>query len=226
MTQRDDGLAVRHSEDNRGYRHAEGLVETTVICAPDWHDEPITLRFWHPSIAARFKSALVDPMNLTISGDSQWRRTTERVARRLKPIGFTSVTKTEMDEALETMRKSGGHACVSREAVLGEYGAMVSIDGTVGSVFDLAALSADYEAYLAASPALASQVLRELERLAPMRFADFNFDTVEVERIAGSEVKRRPGSLARCGLLLGYPVATTAAMILADHGLPGGYSED
>jgi hypothetical protein len=213
---------VGHFDGSRTYRDAPGLVETTVVCEDDWSKEVVTLRFWHPPVAARFSSPLVDPTNLAISGDSHWRRIVERVARRLKPIGFVSGNRVEMRQALDLVRNSGGHGRITYDGE--RCGVVVTIAGTVGSTFDLAALSADYETYLAAAPALAVEVASELERLSPLFFADFDFRGVEVEHGPGSGDKPRPGSLARCGLLLGYPVATTAALILGDHDLPGGYT--
>ncbi len=214
-----------HFDGSRIYRDGPGLVETKVVCDDDWSNEVVTLRFWHPAITARFSSPLVDPINLAISGDSHWRRTSERVARRLKAIGSVSGRRKEIEQALEVVRASGGHGRVIFEGIGDKhYGAVVTISGTVGSTFDLAALAADYQAYLAAAPALAAEVVSELERLSPLFFGDFDFEDVEVEFIPGSGNKRRPGSLARCGLLLGYPVATTAALILGDHDLPGGHT--
>jgi hypothetical protein len=173
-------------------------------------DDEGTLQFWHPRITARFSSPLVDPINLAISGDSHWRRITNRVARRLKAIGTVSGTRKELEQAMKVVRRSGGHGDVFFHVAEHDQGAaMITIAGTVGATFDLPALAADYEAYLAAAPALAAEVARELERLSPLSFAELDWLGVRVEMPPET---RRAGSLARCGLLLGYPIATTAAL--------------
>jgi len=125
-----------HSDGSRIYRDAPGLVETTVVCDDDWSNEPVTLRFWHPPVTARFSSPLVDPTNLAISGDSHWRRIVERVARRHKPIGFVDGSRSEMEQALDVVRNSGGHGRLGHDDDYCEL--VVSIAGTVGSTFDTA----------------------------------------------------------------------------------------
>lgn len=214
-----------HFDGSRIYREAPGLVETAVVCDHDTRRETVTLRFWHPSVTERFSSQLVDPINLAISGDERWERITRRVARRLKPIGFIGGSRSEVEQAIALVHTSGGHGRIAYQvAGCDAFEAIITINGTVGSVFDLAALIADYQDYLAAGPRLAADVANELQRLSPQAFTDFDFNRVEAEWTSTPN-QRRPGSLARCGLLLGYPVATTAALILGDHGLPGGYTQ-
>jgi hypothetical protein len=104
------------------------------------------MRFWHPRITARFSSPLVNQTNLAISGDSHWLRIGRRVARRVKPIGSINGSRPEMEKALEVVRNGGGHGRIVREFSDDVYLALIAIDGTVGSTFDLAALVADYEA--------------------------------------------------------------------------------
>lgn len=210
-------------DGSRIYRHGPGLAETAVELSSDWHPDPLTLRFWHPRIEARFRSPLVDPLNLAISGDGGWQRVAERVARRLKPIGFVdSRDEREMEKACRQVEVVGGTGKLIHYQS-GGTGAMLAVAGTVGESFDLDALTADYGDYLAADPTLAADVREELARLASLDFSSFDFGRVEVEFLPGTGV-RRAGSLARCGLLLGYPIASTAALILGDHGLPGGYT--
>lgn len=215
---------VGYFDGSRIYRHGPNLAETTVKLVSDWRQGEITLRFWHPRIEARFHSPLVDPFNLAISGDASWHRVAERVSERLKPIGFVdSRDQNEMEEACRQVKAAGATGRLIHYRT-GGTGAMLAVSGTIGDSFDLSALAADYADYLALDPALADDVAAELERLAPLEFSSFDFGRVEVEFLPGEGLKRRAGSLARCGLLLGYPIASTAALILGDHGLPGGYT--
>jgi hypothetical protein len=214
-------------DGSRTYVSGPGLEETVIVMAPDWQAE-YPLSFWHPRIKPRFQSELVNDLNLATSGDSRTLRPAVRVAERLKPITFTgSGDLGEVAAAARLIEESGGQVEVDGGHLAG------GIAGTVGQTFDLDALYADYEDYLAASltvfPDLLPAIQDELERLAPLAFADLlEFGLVEVSfrkaPVAGRPFSRTPASLVRCGLLLGYPIASTAALILGDHGLPGGYT--
>lgn len=202
----------------------QGLVETIVRIESDWRPDSFVLSFWHPQLRSRFSSPLVDAVNLTIAGDSGWKRTAGRVAERLKPIGFVDGELAEMEKAAALVEAAGGHSLIRRARAYGETFAFctLTVDGVIGESFDLQALALDYHDYLATGTGLAEQIERELARLAPLRFSDFfAFGDVEVSSRNGV---RDPGSLARCGLLLGYPVETTAALILSDHRLPSGHT--
>jgi hypothetical protein len=125
-----------------------------------------------------------------------------------------------MEEAAKVVGAAGGHARLRSGD--GAFFAALGRGGVVGKEFDLDALATDYSGYLAAAPTLMPPIEAELERLARLAFADLlEFDLVEVEWKDG---RRRPETVVRCGLLLGFPPATSAALILGDHRLPGGYT--
>jgi hypothetical protein len=81
------------------------------------------------------------------------------------------------------------------------------IPGVVGRQLDLDALVADYRELTAeAGPLVGGQIAAELRRIGRRAFADcLSFRDVDSDLT--------PAGWARCGLLLGYPVETTAAII-------------
>ena len=192
----------------------------------------------------RFQSPMVNIRNKEISESSHRdREVCERVAARLKPMAVQHATRSTMEEMCRTVVRSGGAAsvCLGYDPGTDHRLFMVAVDGVIDQTFDLDALRDDYDDYLSDAPGdLRKEIREELDRLAPMRFADLlDWYDVEVEflrpRVVSFEVwlkeqpvpawpVRCPGSLARCGLLLGYPIETTDALIRQDQGLkPGSY---
>jgi hypothetical protein len=212
-----------HYDGSRIFVPGNDLDCLEVELCSDWRPEPELLKFWHPHIEARFSSPLVASENLAISGDGEWQRIAGRVARRLKPIGFVDGPRQEMQKAAALVEEAGGLAYRERNKYNDARDACtLTIAGTIGGTFNLDALIADYHDYLAVDPELATQVEKELRRLSPLYFADFfEFGDVEVVFV---DHARLAGSLARCGLLLGYPIESTVALILSDYGLPGGHT--
>jgi hypothetical protein len=104
---------------------------------------------------------------------------------------------------------------------------VIAVPGIVGELFDLAALKSDYEQYLlplddVRRTGALDAITAELDRLAPLHTRELSsfLDHIEVCVHAGpgsTDEKRAEHAAAyvRCGLLLGYPPCTTAAMILA-----------
>jgi hypothetical protein len=104
---------------------------------------------------------------------------------------------------------------------------VIAVPGIVGELFDLAALKDDYGRYLlplddARRTGALDAIAAELDRLASLHTRGLSsfLDHIEVRVHAGpesSDQKRaeHAADYARCGLLLGYPPCTTAAMILA-----------
>jgi hypothetical protein len=183
-------------------------------------------RYRSPTIRAAFKSRLVNRRNYELSSAYNEAGQALRVVAGLKPTAFLSGSHGEMRDAAYAIRAAGGHARVeqfkSKRAV---YFCSATIAGRVGEAFDMDALTADYRAYLRRAPKAALlDVERELRLIAARPFSAFlDFSKVEVERRYWKNPARpdpgRPGSWARCGLLLGYPVPTTVANILQDLGL-------
>jgi|GEM_PF-4156159 len=207
-------------DGSRTFTPGEGLEETVVILASDWDvEKPVS--FWHPAITPSFSSPMCNAENLAIAGDSGWQRIASRVAAGLKPIGFVdSDDRAAVDQAARLVEKAGGTVRIKR--CEGVYFGNLGQSGTIREAFDLDALLADYVGYLAAAPDLIPPIALELERLAPLAFTNLlDFGLVEVE---WQNRRRLPETVVRCGLLLGYPPQTSAALILGDHGLPGGFT--
>jgi hypothetical protein len=189
----------------------DGLVPTVTRCpaADEWR----SITFYAPRIRARFASPMVNRQNFGFSSVDGW--CMRRVAAGRKPICFTcSYRKTWVDR----VEAAGG--TVRAERVPWGRARLLSatLGGRIGEVFDIPALTADYDAYLAdVSRGVRSAIAAELLRIASMDLTAF----LEFEVTGGQ--RRMAASLARCGLLLGYPVASTAALIRVDLGLPGGH---
>lgn len=150
----------------------------------------------------RFRSPLVNERNLALSGDAAWQPLLTRVIDRLKPIAFVdSWAPADMVDAV-------GRAIAAGCPVQWSPGCCaVGIPGVIRRELDLGALAADYiELTAPAGPAAGEQIAVELRRIGVRAFADcLSFDDVESDGT--------PAGLARCGLLLGYPIESTAAWI-------------
>lgn len=158
------------------------------------------------SHAPRFAHPMVNARNLYANSRMSEREIAQRVADRLKPIGFAMGRRNAAIVA-----KVGG---IANEWADGMFG--LTLGGRIGEVFDLDALLADYEAWLADAPRTLGLVEGELQYLADYDLADFaDFCVIE-------DHKRPIVTLVRCGLLLGYPVDSTVALIRQRVGLSGG----
>ena len=92
--------------------------------------------------------------------------------------------------------------------------------GRVGERFDLGALIADYNAYFLFHPEVSAAIEEELDKLSRRDISSF-LDFRSVEADVWRDEKRTGPEYARCGLLLGYPVWSTVAIIGKRLGLPG-----
>lgn len=211
-------------------------IERIYIDAPNlertdiwWRGETRPCSFWAPKITSMFSHPMVNPDNLVLGCNDA--KALGFVLERLKPIGFIN----DFDVQTVTMWRqdvldAGGY---SRFWAYGDPRLIgITMGGLIGEMFDLSALMADYTAYLTgAAPPVLEEIQAELDVLSRANLNDYlNFRDVEVRYEKASKYHsstntyiRRPSTLVRCGLLLGYPVVTTASLILADLGLPGGY---
>jgi hypothetical protein len=155
-----------------------------------------------PHIRPRFRSPLVNQRNWQLAGDDGWEATLDRVIRRRKPIAF--VDSDHPPDMTEAVRRAMAAGCPVQWS---EGFCSAGIPGRVGRQFDLDALVADYRELTADAGALVgAQIAAELRRVGVREFADcLSFRDVDSDLT--------PGGWARCGLLLGYPVETTAAII-------------
>jgi hypothetical protein len=156
----------------------------------------------YPRIRFRFRSSLVNQRNLQLGGDDAWEATVDRVLRRRKPVGFVS-----SDNPADMVEAVGRAIAAGCPVQWSEGFCSAGVPGQVGRQLDLDALIADYrELTSEAGVIVGAQIAAELRRIAPRAFADcLSFTDVESDLT--------PAGWARCGLLLGYPVESTAAII-------------
>lgn len=172
--------------------------------------------FYYPDVPLTFSSPMVSPENLIV-GSRDDAGTIRRVVKGRKPIGFTCSGRRAWAERVQRV----GGVCTIRQATGGRALLLsATLGGVARDLFDLDALIADYTAiYADASADVMRSVEREVSRIAPMDLRDLcEFRKVDACWY-GSDM---PGSAARCGLLLGYPIESTAAMVRLYLGLPGG----
>lgn len=197
--------------------------------------DPSGKQFTFPTIVApRFNSPLVNDRNYELSGPCRWEDLIGRVTTRAKPTAFVNTAEIRQNEHLggrridpyEAVREAARRAldaecCVrlvsSESTFERRLSCAVSISGRVADVFDLDALLADYQAYTRRAGAhVAASIADELEAIADCDVSEF----LDFRRLIGPpEGDSAPGDWARRGLLLGYPVDTTAAIICEEAGL-------
>jgi hypothetical protein len=84
---------------------------------------------------------------------------------------------------------------------------------------DVPAAISDYRAWLGSERELLADIERHLAHLATVPLASFiDFEAIEIWAFGS---RPSPGEWAHCGLLLGYPLEATAALIASEQGLPG-----
>jgi len=179
--------------------------------------EDRTYRF--PKIQSSFSSPLVAERNLEISDGCPWQWIVERVASGLKPVGFVECGEQEMREA--ALQGIAANCAVLNDRRVFDDGSdacwftAVSQTGRIEECLDIEALSADYQAYFADYPEVSADIdqeLMEVGRLDISCFLDYHAAVVDFPGIQEKE-KDVGAEFARCGLLLGYPVWSTAALI-------------
>lgn len=175
--------------------------------------DAIGQRFYFPRITPRFSSPMVRVENLWANYTASDRTILAWVGNGLKPTGYLNRLRclTLAPEGL-VLRVWAGWWPRSPAMV----GITMQTD-RVRDVFDLDALASDYSAYLADAPSAAvAEVHAAIRRLAPKRFTDLlDFGLVGY--------LKRPADYVRAGLLLGYPVGSTVAILRQDLlGLSGG----
>jgi hypothetical protein len=212
-------LAVKSA----GCARSKGMVATVVVFS---HLGPVTYRA--PEIGPWFSSPMHSAENLAAS---DW-DIGARVCHRLKPVGVIHIPdshEADREQAMAVVRESGGVAVQYREDAPGLIA--ITIDGVIGETFDLDALQRDYDAWCSRIRApgrraeVTEDIRAELTRLRPMRFSDFADFGKVIPRVHPDRDGHEPGGWVRCGLLFGYPPATTAALVLRDAGVPGAGSD-
>jgi hypothetical protein len=144
----------------------------------------------------------VNQRNLQLAGDDGWEALLDRVLRRRKPVAFLdSDDPADMVEAVRRAMLAGCPLQWSGDRC------SVGVPGLVRREFDLDALIADYRELTAEAGATAGALIANELRWVGFRAFEDCLSFVDVE----SDLT--PAGFARSGLLLGYPVETTAAMI-------------
>jgi hypothetical protein len=197
--------------------------ERFVTFEPGWGPQRgVAHRF--PKVEPRFSSPLVNTRNLEIGGGAPADEYVDRVIEGHKPVGFASDKRPEVMRACAVRALQAGRGAQCHQHT-GEgwscWFTSASQVGPVGEHFDIDALIADYKAYLSSHPSVAEVVAEELGRIRRSDMSSFlEFSDVEVELGLGPKTPVI-GQYARCGLLLGYPAWSTAALIGAQLGLSG-----
>lgn len=199
------------------------------------------VRFTYPRIAASFSSPLLNDRNYELSGGGPWRDVLGQVTGARKPVCFLDSAEPKnraeypgvLEPSPDPMRDAARIALDAGCCVL-LYMAMsdeddegdevttfcsASISGRIRDVFDLDALIADYRAYTAAAgPDAVDDIASELRSVGSADVSDFlDFGVLEGDW----DVVARPADWARRGLLFGYPVDSTAALICETLEIPG-----
>jgi len=177
-----------------------------------------------PEIRGSFSSPLVNERNLEISAGGPWQVIVEQVTAGLKPVGFVDSGEDQMRAAAQQGLSSGcavhNHRYSFNDGSNPCWFTSVAQTGRVGERFDIAALIADYNAYFLFHPEVSEAIEKELDKLSGRDISCFlDFGSVEAN-IWKDEEKTGP-EYARCGLLLGYPVWSTVAIIGKRLKLPG-----
>jgi hypothetical protein len=187
----------------------------------------VTYRF--PHIESQFSSALLNTRNLELSAGGPWQNLIHQVTSQQKPVGFVdSSRQKEMQEAAETAIKAGCAAlhyryCFSAGDGSPAWFTSAACVGRISKMFDIDFLIADYNAYFLSEPKIAEEIEIELDKIKRFDISTFlEFSKVEANiSLASSKEKSVAPEYARCGLLLGYPVWSTASVIGNMLKLPG-----
>lgn len=220
-------VTFSHTDYKNGNRLTRLLIEGEVSDRGGWR---------YRRIKSEFDSPLVNDLNLALCGGwnlvdpetGRWvtdRLIAEQVLSGRKPLGevffhgprdadrpewmpadWTRPQALEKARALEAEAARRGLLVRVSEAdgVNGGVFVCLSHRGTLGGLFDLDALARDYRGYLAHVPEWAEGVVAELTLARGVRLEEF--------AEGGRPFLGKP--LSVCGLLLGYPVWSTAALVL------------
>jgi hypothetical protein len=157
--------------------------------------------------------------NLLLGRTNDWRSLTARVVNGQKPIAFNSSTARQpMREAADIGFKAGCAVLHFRSTGVSYKYWFTSVAqiGVIGETFNLDALLDDYRHYYRSHPSAMEAVERELGSLSYRDISSFvAFGDLEADVPGIMDGKLHPaGEYARTGLLLGYPVQSTAKLVL------------
>ena len=206
---------------------ADGLRESEI-----WSGGELCETFTYPSLdSPAFASPMLNEINLHLCGG--WGITDteghpldrgavayERMLSGLKPLGerafgrFASGGRVLEDDEIRDVAETAALMAEARGAVAylfpiahpnSPWGLRLCFPGALGELFDLDALAADYRRYLADSREAAEEALAVIDTLRDLRLEDFLHGW-------------RAASPLAIGLVLGYPVWSSASILRAECG--------
>ena len=183
----------------------------------------MSVRYSCPAIPRQFRSTLHDERNLELATGEADGEIVDRVLSARKPVGFAEArdAHTAVAWALRAIDRDlpCSYAPTPMEGVKLWTVSLAASPSPVGEMVDVPAAISDYRAWLGSERELLADIERHLAHLATVPLSSFiDFEAVEIWAF-GSQPS--PGEWAHCGLLLGYPLEATAALIAAEQGIPG-----
>lgn len=171
----------------------------------------------------RYQAPDMNLRNFELSDGRDDAETVGRVIDGRKPCAFVTPRSAEQARQWTMAALQAGCSAQATHSARGWWLVSVAAHGYVHERFDLDTLTADYRLLLApAGGQIADAVARELDRIAHADLSLFcEFTHVEVSAAAHRRDGDGAAEYARCGLLLGYPHLTSAALILDRLGIPG-----
>jgi len=167
-----------------------------------------------------FSSPLVNDHNLYLAQGNDWREMVKQIVAKKKPIGFMdSHSGKEMKEAASSLIEAGHAVHCYRYSFSDGADPCWFVSGSqvgrISEMFDIDALIFDYSSYFSGKPEVVTAIETELKKIGRFDLSYFlNFKDVEIDYPAiRDKEKNVAGEYARCGLLLGYPVESTMAII-------------
>jgi hypothetical protein len=224
-------ISFRHDDYKNGNRRTVVVVDGVPQHTRDYR---------YPRITPAFASPLVNDVNLALCGGfSVWEKETnkdledEMIIKQVfdghKPLGAVYLcvdgehglppqatalaqARDKVAALVEEAERRGLATRVKRRNIPGYYGETICVDailshrGTLGNLFDLDALAEDWQSYLVGNPDEAARTAEQLDALRDMRLEEFM--DVDFEAVPTSVL----------GLVLGYPVWSSAACVLDELG--------
>lgn len=199
---------------HRFFQVQQSLPKDAMEMSIPWQDR--ILKYRMPYIHQKFSSSLHRIENLILE-DSE---IVEAVCERRKPIGVVvSETEKERNQFLKQAQESGCWTAI--EPVQDIEQITIGIPGRIGEVLNIALLKEDYHWWchwlpLSQRGVIESKLMEQLTQMEQRYFYEYaRFKDIEGE---WGNRKCKYETWIRCGLLLGYPPATTASLLLSFTG--------
>ena len=183
----------------------------------------MSVRYSCPAITRQFQSGMHDERNLELGTGEADGEIVERVLSARKPVGFVEADNAHaaVAWALRAIDRDlpCSYAPTRTEGVDLWVVSLAAGSSPVGELVDVPAAISDYRAWFGSERELLADIERHLTHLATVPLSSFIY--VEAVEIWEFGSPPSPGEWAHCGLLLGYPLDATAALIAVKEGIPG-----